>query len=78
MFVFLTSFISFILTLVYYSNYSEKVIYTYSHNSVFDLKVFLSQYSNSELKNDYFIHSKIYNIDDKIAFLGSVNFTQMV
>lgn len=61
-------------SIIYYL-YIRKVVYTYTYKTLFNLKVFFSQYCNEEQKNDFLIHSKVYIIDDKIAYLGSVNFT---
>ncbi len=47
-------------------------IYKYSYYPIFKIKVF-SSYDIQ--KNAYLIHSKIFVIDDKIAYLGSTNFT---
>lgn len=60
--------------LMYYF-YSIKKIYEYSYYSLFDLRIFHSQYCKEEKKNDFLIHAKVYIIDDKILFSGSVNFT---
>ncbi len=43
--------------------------YSYTYDSLFKLKVICSKESSS------FVHSKIYIIDDKIAYLGSMNLT---
>lgn len=48
-------------------------VYTYWYSQLFPFKVFLSPYSTGY--SDTFIHSKIYLIDDKIVYLGSLNFT---
>ena len=48
---------------------------TYSYHPVFDLKVFDSS-ADMEGRRGYLIHSKVYVIDDKIACLGSMNFTK--
>jgi phosphatidylserine/phosphatidylglycerophosphate/cardiolipin synthase-like enzyme len=51
-------------------------IYTYSYETLFPLKVFQSPYSkNNNHKGAYSIQSKVYIIDDKVAHLGSLNFT---
>jgi phosphatidylserine/phosphatidylglycerophosphate/cardiolipin synthase-like enzyme len=50
----------------------ETRIYFYSYYPLFKLKVF---YSDKEGKGEYLIHSKIYVIDNNIAYLGSANFT---
>lgn len=46
----------------------------YQYYSIFRLKVFLSNPIDKPRSKEL-IHSKIYVIDDKIAFLGSANFT---
>ena len=48
----------------------QTVIYSYSYYPIFRLRVFFSKSWGS-----YLIHAKIYVIDDKVAFLGSTNFT---
>ncbi|TCD28241.1 hypothetical protein EZ456_06015 [Pedobacter psychrodurus] len=45
-------------------------IYSYSYKQLFPFKVYMSNEKTS------LIHSKIYLIDDQIAYLGSLNFTQ--
>ncbi len=52
-------------------------IYHYSYDTVFPIKVYYSPY-NKEIdhSNKFFIHSKVYIIDEQIAFLGSLNFTR--
>ncbi len=50
----------------------------YSYSSLFPIKIFYSYFSRK--KNDrskaFNLHSKLYIIDDRIAYLGSVNFTR--
>lgn len=49
-------------------------IYHYTYKQLFPFKVYVSPtHGNSVHKT--FIHSKIYIIDDEIAYLGSLNFT---
>lgn len=49
-------------------------IYHYTYKQLFPFKVYVSpSHGNSVHKT--FIHSKIYIIDDEIAYLGSLNFT---
>lgn len=48
-------------------------IYDYTYTQLFPFHVIESPYTNSE--SSTFIHSKVYLIDDKIAYLGSLNFT---
>lgn len=51
----------------------KKRIYTYWYSQLFPFKVFMSPDKTQE--SDMFIHSKIYIIDEQIAYLGSLNFT---
>jgi phosphatidylserine/phosphatidylglycerophosphate/cardiolipin synthase-like enzyme len=48
-------------------------IYSYSYASKFPLKV-IRNYDDHEQRTTY-LHSKIYIIDNQIAYLGSLNFT---
>jgi len=52
-------------------------IYDYQYKWLFPIKIFLQPeqkyYGNNN--SGYFIHSKIFIIDDEIAYLGSLNFT---
>ena len=48
-------------------------IFNYNYSQLFPFKVFKSQYTDKE--NGILIHAKLYIIDDKIAYLGSLNFT---
>lgn len=52
----------------------NKKIYHYTYRQLFPFKVFVSP-NNGNSFNKTFIHSKIYVIDDEIAYLGSLNFT---
>ncbi len=52
----------------------KKRIYHYTYKQLFPFKVFISP-NNGNSFNKTFIHSKIYVIDDKIAYMGSLNFT---
>jgi len=49
-------------------------VYHYTYKQLFPFKVFVSPNSGNSF-NKTFIHSKIYVIDDEIAYLGSLNFT---
>ncbi|WP_426276551.1 phospholipase D-like domain-containing protein [Chryseobacterium sp. S-02] len=49
-------------------------IYHYTYQQLFPFKVFISP-NNGNSFNKTFIHSKIYVIDDEIAYMGSLNFT---
>lgn len=50
----------------------------YSYSSLFPVKIFCSHFSRSKTdrSRDFNLHSKLYIIDDCIAYLGSVNFTR--
>lgn len=59
----------------YYRKKSKrKRVYSYSYDRLFPFIVVLSQNKNG-FGNTY-LHSKIYIIDDEIAYLGSLNFTR--
>ncbi len=66
--------VSFIITGIIFYHFYNKKIYTYSYYSPINLKVVPDEYHDKE-NGKYFIHSKIYVIDEKIAYLGSVNYT---
>lgn len=51
----------------------NKQIYHYTYSKLFPFKVYISPEKSHF--SDTFIHGKIYLIDDKIAYLGSLNFT---
>ncbi|MFV0553630.1 MAG: phospholipase D-like domain-containing protein [Mangrovibacterium sp.] len=48
-------------------------IYSYYYSKLFPFKILYS--SDKDNSNNTFVHSKIYLIDDQIAYLGSLNFT---
>ena len=50
----------------------------YSYSSLFPIKIFYSYFSrkNTDRSKAFSLHSKLYIIDDRIAYLGSVNFTR--
>lgn len=50
-----------------------KKIYNYTYSQLFPFKVYRSPSENWE--DGTFIHSKVYLIDDAIAYMGSLNFT---
>lgn len=54
----------------YYIFYN-KTIYSYSYYSPIKLKVIADKYHSGE----YLVHAKIFIIDGRICYLGSVNFT---
>ena len=71
---------SFVVLLVVISlsyQIKNKRIFTYSYEQLFPFRVFVSPY-NKKLRNvsSFFIHSKIYIIDEWIAYLGSLNYTK--
>lgn len=54
----------------------NKKIYHYTYRQLFPFKVFISPNpTHGSSVNTTFVHSKIYVIDDEIAYLGSMNFT---
>lgn len=58
----------------YFKNkYKEVRVYSYSYSQLFPFKVVLSKDENGY--GNTYLHSKIYIIDDKVAYLGSLNFT---
>ncbi len=69
--------IPFVILILIIRLYSKKIrnmrIYSYSYSKFFPFKVYMSP--DTTKLSDTFIHSKIYLIDDKIAYLGSLNFT---
>lgn len=63
-----------LLIIRFYNNkITNKRIYSYFYSQLFPFKVYMSPYSSK--LSDTFIHSKIYLIDNQIAYLGSLNFT---
>ena len=68
-----------IIIVTMYSKYKNWVIYKYSYFSIFEGFFVISPYNMSEEQrrtfNNRFLHSKLFIIDDKVAFLGSLNFT---
>lgn len=50
----------------------------YSYSSLFPIKIFYSYFSrkHTDRSKAFSLHSKLYIIDDRIAYLGSVNFTR--
>ena len=65
--------ILFLIYRLYKTKIKNKQIYSYWYSQLFPFKVYMSP-DKSEL-SDTFIHGKIYLIDNKIAYLGSLNFT---
>lgn len=65
--------IIFLTVKLYKNKIKNKQIYSYWYSQLFPFKVYMSPDTTEE--SDTFIHSKIYLIDNKIAYLGSLNFT---
>lgn len=65
--------IIFLVVKLYKNKITNTRIYSYWYSQLFPFKVYMSP--NKSDQSDTFIHSKIYLIDDKIAYLGSLNFT---
>ena len=63
----------FLLARHYGKKYRRKRICSYTYHQLFPFKVVLSK-NGKGFRNTY-LHSKIYIIDDEIAYLGSLNFT---
>jgi phosphatidylserine/phosphatidylglycerophosphate/cardiolipin synthase-like enzyme len=60
------------------SNQIKKIrIYNYYYEQLFPFRVFVSPF-NRQIKrvSSFFIHSKIYIIDNEIAYLGSLNYSK--
>lgn len=64
------------ILLLAWVHYHSVRIYTYTYSPVFDLAVTLSPYTHQSDKSHYLTHAKMYIIDGKIAYLGSINFTK--
>lgn len=63
----------FVVVKMFRNKIKNKRIYSYWYSQLFPFKVYLSPDKSN--RSDTFIHSKIYLIDDQIAYLGSLNFT---
>lgn len=63
----------YLLARYFTSKARKKRVYSYTYKQLFPFKVVLSKNGNGF--NTTYLHSKIYIIDDKIAYLGSLNFT---
>lgn len=63
-----------IINRFYYKRIATIRIYTYEYEPLFPFKVLL-QPDETEKSHRLNLHSKIYIIDNKIAYLGSLNFT---
>ncbi|WP_343636631.1 phospholipase D-like domain-containing protein [Fluviicola sp.] len=60
-------------------NYAKGIrFWHYSYSSLFPIKIFGSYFTRKKpgRSRDFNLHSKLYIIDDCIAYLGSVNFTR--
>lgn len=65
-----------IISVGFFFYYYNLRIYSYDYYPIFNLRVFFSQYARGvENKGTHVIHSKLYVIDKKTAYVGSVNFT---
>lgn len=55
----------------------EMIDYFFTYSSLFPIKIFHSYFSRKSVDKSraFTLHSKLYIIDDRIAYLGSVNFT---
>jgi phosphatidylserine/phosphatidylglycerophosphate/cardiolipin synthase-like enzyme len=62
-----------LLIKLYRDKIKNKRIYSYRYSKLFPFKVYMSP--DKSARGGTFIHSKIYLIDDKVAYLGSLNFT---
>ncbi len=70
-------FILSMISLVIRNTIKNKRIYTYSYETFFPFKVFISPLNRQlKYKSSYYIHSKIFIIDNRIAYLGSINFSK--
>ncbi len=58
---------------IFYKKHTSTRVFNYSYQQLFPFKVFYTSNQDSE---NFTIHSKIYIIDNKIAYLGSLNFTK--
>jgi phosphatidylserine/phosphatidylglycerophosphate/cardiolipin synthase-like enzyme len=65
--------IVFLIHNLYKIKIKNKKIYSYYYSQLFPFKVYMSPESTP--LSDTFIHGKIYLIDESIAYLGSLNFT---
>ncbi|MGC1514513.1 MAG: phospholipase D-like domain-containing protein [Maribacter sp.] len=65
--------IIFLIIKLYRKKIKDVRVYSYWYTQLFPFKVYMSPYK-TEL-SDTLIHSKIYVIDNQVAYLGSLNFT---
>lgn len=68
------SFISIIISGIIFASFYNIRIYSYRYYSLFKLKVIYSQYSR-ERRGKYLVHSKVYVIDEDVAYVGSINYS---
>jgi len=64
-----------VLLLVREQGISKIKVYSYTYDTRIHVNILVSPYTERITQNQYFVHSKIYMIDGKIAYLGSLNFT---
>ncbi|MCP4521810.1 MAG: NgoFVII family restriction endonuclease [Cytophagales bacterium] len=70
------AFLGFVAAQVARSKSNDIRVFYYSYKTIFPIKVYYSPYNRDvDHSNKFFIHSKVYVIDENIAFLGSLNFT---
>ena len=72
-FLFYPSMILLALSIISLTYYLAKKHYKDEYYSIFRLKVFKS--ISEDMRSTMLVHSKIFIIDNKVAFLGSMNFT---
>lgn len=51
-------------------------VYSYTYSSVLPFYVTASPYSEDTLSDQVLVHSKLYIVDGRIAYIGSANFTR--
>ncbi len=66
--------IAILIRKLYQEKIVQKRIYYYKYEPLFPFKVLISP--NNKNSEELFVHSKFYIIDDQIAYLGSLNFTE--
>jgi len=59
---------------IIFVTYYNKKIYSYSYYSPIKLKIVPDEYHDRE-NGKFFVHSKVYVIDERVAYVGSVNYT---
>ncbi|MDG4475596.1 phospholipase D-like domain-containing protein [Thiovibrio frasassiensis] len=63
--------------LFFFNSVKQIRIFNYTYDTRFDFGVFVSPYDQKIDDKHFFIHSKLYVIDEEVAFVGSVNFTKV-